>query len=78
MELGLNKNAAETLVYQTLKGAIALLEKSGKSPEELRRQVTSKGGTTEAALKVFQEEGFDKIVGKAIDAACRRLKELSR
>lgn len=78
VRLGLSKDDAETLVYQTLKGAIALLEKSGKPPEELRRQVTSPGGTTEAALKVFQKKGFSKIIEKAVNAACKRAKELSK
>lgn len=72
--LGLSKE----LVLQTLKGAIVLLEKTGKSPEELRKQVTSPGGTTEAALKVFQKEGFSRIIDKAVNAACKRAKELSR
>lgn len=72
--LGLSKD----MVIQTLKGALGLLEKTGKSPEELRKQVTSPGGTTEAALKVFQREGFTRIIDKAIRAACKRSRELSR
>lgn len=78
IKLGLTKDDAETLVLKTLKGAIGLLEKTGKTPEELRRRVTSPGGTTEAALKVFQKQGFSKIIEKATNAACRRAKELSR
>lgn len=70
--------APKGIVMQTLKGAVALLEKTGKSPEELRKQVTSPGGTTEAALKVFQKEGFAKIIDKAVRAACKRSKGLSR
>lgn len=70
--------APRDIVIQTLKGAIALLEKTGKSPEELRSQVTSPGGTTEAALNVFKKEGFTRIIDKAIRAACKKSGELSR
>lgn len=73
-----NLRVPKDIVIQTLKGAITLLEKTAKLPEELCKQVTSPGGTTEAALKVFQEEGFAKIIDKAIRAACKRSKELSR
>lgn len=75
--LGLTKKDAETLVLQTLKGALALLEKSRKPPEELRRQVTSPGGTTEAALKIFQKKRFDKIICKALNSAFNRAGELT-
>lgn len=78
LDLGLTKSDAETLVLQTLNGAISLLEKAHKSPSQLRRQVTSPGGTTEAALKVFQKKGFEKIIKNAVMAACKRSKELSR
>lgn len=78
MDLGINKNTAAALVLQTLKGSVALLEKSKKSPEELRRQVTSPGGTTEAALKVFEKREFDKLINEAIGAAYTRSRELSR
>jgi pyrroline-5-carboxylate reductase len=41
-------------------------------PSELRKQVTSKGGTTEAALKVFDEEGMAERFARALEAASRR------
>ena len=64
------------LVLQTMLGAAQLLEKSGETPAELRRKITSPGGTTAAALKVFEDKGFAHIVGEAVRAAHSRAKEL--
>ena len=75
-ELGLPRREAERLAGATLAGAGKLLKDSARSVEELRRQVTSPGGTTEAAIAVFRERGLEKIVKKAMTAACRRSKEL--
>jgi pyrroline-5-carboxylate reductase len=74
--LGLNRKDAETLVLQTMLGAAHLMEKSDKTPAELRRNVTSKGGTTERAIQVFEGSDLAGIVGKAVKAACQRAKEL--
>lgn len=77
IEAGLPAEVAKRLVVQTVFGAGALLAVSGESPEELRKKVTSPGGTTEAALKVKIERGFAKIVADAMHAAARRSRELS-
>jgi pyrroline-5-carboxylate reductase len=76
VELGFNRKDAEALVLQTMLGAAHLMEKSAKAPAELRRDVTSKGGTTERAIEVFENSHLAEIVGKAMQAACRRAKEL--
>ena len=76
MNLGLSRDNAEELVSQTMLGAAHLMQKSGKPPDELRRNVTSKGGTTERAIQVFEEAGFARIVSEAVKAACQRAKEL--
>jgi pyrroline-5-carboxylate reductase len=76
VNLGLDIKDAETLVKQTMLGAAHLVNASEKPVAELRRNVTSKGGTTEQALKVFEESGLAAIVDKAVAAACRRAKEL--
>ncbi|MGB8425187.1 MAG: pyrroline-5-carboxylate reductase dimerization domain-containing protein, partial [Desulfobacterales bacterium] len=55
-----------------------LLEVSAETPAELRRKVTSPGGTTAAAIAVFEQQGFKSIVTAAITAAARRAKELSQ
>jgi pyrroline-5-carboxylate reductase len=79
-KLGLEKSAAQRLVLQTAKGAGFLAVeavKKNQSPDVLRKNVTSPGGTTEAALKVFSKYDFEKIVHDALRAAAERSKELS-
>lgn len=76
VNLGLARNEAEELVSQTMLGAAHLMQKSGKPPAELRRNVTSRGGTTERAIQVFEQSGLARIVTEAVRAACQRAKEL--
>jgi len=71
-KLGLPKETSLKLALQTVLGAAELAAQSGKSPAELRRQVTSKGGTTEAALQVFDQERLAEGLSKALAAASRR------
>ena len=76
--LGLKKKDAETLSVKTLLGA-GLLMKDGKvSAEEWRRRVTSKGGTTEAAMKVFASSQYKTLFKKAIRNAMNQAKKLSK
>lgn len=75
--LGISANHAAEMTTQTLKGALILLEKQKISPEELRRRVTSPGGTTEAAIRVFDQHGMRQIIIDAITAAAHRSRELS-
>jgi len=77
LRLGMDKSMANRLVSKTAFGAAKLLIESGCEPEVLRRRVTSKGGTTEQALKVFERSGMKKIVEKAVIAAAKRSRELS-
>jgi len=76
-KVGLDPDDAATLAIKTLRGAIKLLEASGESPRDLRRKVTSPGGTTEAAIDVFESRGFKKTVVEAIAAATQRARDLS-
>lgn len=75
---GLSEKVAQELAVQTALGAALLARDSECAAAELRAKVTSKGGTTEAALKVFEEEGLASIVSKGLQAALRRGQELSR
>lgn len=75
---GLSEKDARKLAVKTALGAALLAGNSDLSPAELREQVTSKGGTTEAALKVFEKEGLPAIVSKGIQAALKRGQELSQ
>ena len=77
VRLGMDRATAKRLVSKTALGAAKLLIESGHEPRILRQRVTSKGGTTEQAIKVFDRAGIKKIVEKAVTAAARRSKELS-
>jgi pyrroline-5-carboxylate reductase len=74
--LGLPAEVASKLALHTVLGAARLAAQSGSPPGELRRQVTSKGGTTEAALRVFDEEKLAERLRRALEAASRRGTEL--
>ena len=76
--LGLSPTLARDLVTQTLKGSARLLEESNEGADVLRARVTSKGGTTQAALAVFEKSKTGKIVARALAAAKKRAKELSK
>ena len=70
IKLGIKSNIAKELVYQTALGSIELLFKDKKSAQELKNIIAVKGGTTEAAIHVFEKNSkFKKIIGKAINAA---------
>ena len=75
---GLDSKTALQLAAQTAYGAARMALESGKSPEELRIQVTSPGGTTQAGLTVMGERGFKETVLAAVEAATRRGTELGR
>ncbi len=80
VQLGLSENIAKELVLQTAKGAALLAcdaDKQGKSLELLRRNVTSPGGTTEAALKVFADGKLEQLIASAVKRACERSRQLS-
>lgn len=74
---GLQRGAARKLVAQTALGAALLANNNGASPGELRRQVTSKGGATEAALRAMEAGGLDAAMRQGIDAAIHRSNELA-
>ncbi|KAA0215842.1 MAG: pyrroline-5-carboxylate reductase [Leptolyngbya sp. PLA3] len=78
IEAGLDARDALLAVRETIAGAGLLLGESAESPGELRAQVTSKGGTTAAALEVFERGGFEATVVQAIVAARDRGAELSK
>ena len=76
-DAGLDPAAAASLASSTITGAAALLESTGQDPAELRRQVTSPGGTTQAALDVLMGAGgFAELLGRAVSAAVARSREL--
>jgi len=76
-ELGLSQELATILTKQTALGAAELAMQEG-SPADLRRAVTSPGGTTAAALEVFDSEHLDAIISKALTAAQLRSQTLAK
>jgi len=76
-EQGLDEDAARTLVLQTILGAARMLTEGDADAAELRKRVTSPGGTTQAAIERFEAGGFRKLVADAIAAATERGRELS-
>ncbi len=78
MAQGLPQAAARLLAAQTCLGAGRMLREGDVDAAELRRRVTSPGGTTQAALESFAADGFEKIVARAVAAASERGRELSR
>lgn len=76
-EMGLSDELARSLVLQTAVGAAELAAASEDEVAELRRKVTSPGGTTEQAILTFEEQGLRKLVREALLAAQRRSEELA-
>ena len=71
-KLGLDAQSSRKLAYATLEGAIQLAQNSSEPASVLRERVTSKGGTTAAALDVLNQEDWHAILEKAIAAANER------
>ncbi|TAK60837.1 pyrroline-5-carboxylate reductase [Methylobacter sp.] len=78
LELGLNQETARLLVQQTALGAAKIALESAESPEQLRKRVTSPGGTTQRAIETFEQDGFTGLVSKALHAARDRSIEMSK
>ena len=77
IRLGLDPQTARLLSEQTALGAGKIAIETGAGPLELRRRVTSPGGTTEQAIATFEAGGFREMVDVAMQAAARRAKALS-
>ena len=75
--LHLDENTATVLACETFKGALALMDMTGESPETLRRKVTSPGGTTEAAIRALDQADVQEVFIDAIRAAKERSVALS-
>jgi pyrroline-5-carboxylate reductase len=77
IDLGLDPGAARTLAVHTLQGAGQLAAASDADLARLRAEITSKGGTTEAALRAYEDAGLRAIVARALGAATQRARELA-
>ena len=78
VELGLSQDDAKKLVRQTAYGSLKLSESSSEEFTQLIGQVSSKGGTTERALEIFDRKDFKRIIKEAIKAAQERSVEISK
>lgn len=78
IKLGIKKDKALKLASETVVGSGAVLDSLGVSPGELRERITSRRGTTEAALRILKSRKLKNIIIKAARAAAKRAKELSR
>ena len=76
VHIGLPRDMAQELVLETILGSGHLIQKSGKSPAELRRMVTSPGGTTAEALLQLDKGGFANLLLRAVTAAHDKAKKL--
>jgi len=76
VHIGLPRDMARELVLLTLLGSGHLVQKSGKEPSELRRMVTSPGGTTAEALLQLEQGGFSDLILQAVIAAYNKTRRL--
>lgn len=77
VKVGLTADQARELALATVAGATKLAAESDETPATLRERVTSKGGTTAAALAAFNKADFTGIVATAVAAAAERSRELA-
>ena len=78
IELGLELQTARLLIQQTALGAAKIAIEASESPAQLRKRVTSPGGTTQKALETFAAGNFDLLVSNALQAARDRSIEMSK
>jgi pyrroline-5-carboxylate reductase len=75
---GMEESLAKALAFQTIAGAAAMMIETGQSPEDLRRAVSSPGGTTLAGLARLDEKGFSDSIAAGLAAAAKRSVELGK
>ncbi|MGD9780804.1 MAG: pyrroline-5-carboxylate reductase [Kiritimatiellia bacterium] len=76
--MGIEAATARKMAVETVRGAAELAAETGEGPAELRRRVSSKGGTTLAGLAAMEENGFSAAVAAGMEAARNRAAELAR
>ena len=75
---GISEDVALRLAIETMHGAAHMMRESGKTPDELIAQVSSKGGTTVAALSAFDDRGFEELMDDAFARCINRANELGK
>jgi pyrroline-5-carboxylate reductase len=74
---GFSEQDAKLLVRQTLAGSVELLESTGEEPAELRRKVTSPGGTTERIIATMEQADLHGVFAQSLNAAVARAREIA-
>lgn len=77
-EVGLAQDVVRSLMVQTLAGAAAMVQTGNEEPAELRRKVTSPGGTTEAGLRALQQHKLSETIAACVKSAAARSRELAK
>lgn len=75
---GFDENTAREIVQQTCAGAAEMVKESDVSIEQLRKNVTSKGGSTAAALNIMQQENIPETIKNAMKGAYNRTQEMAK
>ncbi|MCD7823278.1 MAG: pyrroline-5-carboxylate reductase [Oscillospiraceae bacterium] len=78
IEGGMDEAAAKLFAAQTVKGAAEMVLESDISPEQLKINVCSPGGTTIEAVKVLEEQGFEDIIVQAVEACAEKSKLMGK
>jgi len=78
VQCGLSNDEALLLSAQTMLGAAKMVLSGEKSPEALKREVTTPGGTTEAGLKILEEQNIRQILVETVAVAATRSMELMK
>ncbi|MGG3470880.1 pyrroline-5-carboxylate reductase [Neobacillus pocheonensis] len=76
VEVGLEKEMASELIVQTLIGAAEMVKNSSKTSTQLRKEVTSPGGTTEAGIRILEENGVQEAFISCIKAATAQSRKM--
>ncbi|MFC0470438.1 pyrroline-5-carboxylate reductase [Halalkalibacter kiskunsagensis] len=77
-ELHLDRQLGEALILQMIQGSVDLMKNSGHTPRELYQKVKSPGGTTEAGLKVLEDNQIQETMRNCINRAAQRSKEITK
>lgn len=77
-EIGLSKEIVRQLMVQTIAGSASMLQSVDEEPDELRRKVTSPGGTTEAGIRALEDHHFNETISACIKSAEQRSRELAK
>ncbi len=74
--LGFTEEVSEKLAFSTFEGTVEFLNRTGTTPRELRKKVSSPGGTTEKAVDYFESRGLKKIIRDAVQKCFKKAKKL--